>query len=496
MRVVDAFTKRLRTALPAWAALLVIVGAVVIVLDDDAPAEPGPGEARLEVAEGGEATVTRAGGDVEQVDGETLLRPGDRVEMADGTGSLRFQDDVVMEIRAARPSYDGVASPASSVVVGELPTLRGGDVLLVSGGSPAQIEADGTEFTVDGAAKVTKGLGVRVASYEGEVDVDSAGQLRAVPALRQLNVPALGRPTAQPRALAYDATDEWDRRHLREAIEFGDELEQFAIGITTKADVPAAKDAVFVRRVVPGLREQERVDRLLDTERRRSIGELLIGAVIAEESQAGEFDDRWEAVFGFRDLGAHWGLVALDQQVDTLPLLDLIGDAIADSPLDFGGGDGDVALGPTNDGPGNGGNGPGNGPGGSDVTDVPTGDDPTDPGGTLVDGPTNPDDPTATTSPPGTSPPGIVTTTTPPTTPPTVPTTPPPSLTLPPTTTTTLLPTTLPPITTLPTVTVPPVTTLPTIPLPTVPDGDDDLVGEILDPVEDTADDLVGGLLG
>jgi hypothetical protein len=61
----------------------------------------------------------------------------------------------------------------------------------------------------------------------------------------------------------------------------------------------------------------------------------LVGAAIVALSRRGTFAERWTAVFGFRDDGADWGLVARDQDVDRTPLLDEIGKAIirATAPL-------------------------------------------------------------------------------------------------------------------------------------------------------------------
>ena len=47
---------------------------------------------------------------------------------------------------------------------------------------------------------------------------DSAGQVRDVPALRTLEVSALGRPPMVPAPLQIDEGDSWDRRFLAEAI--------------------------------------------------------------------------------------------------------------------------------------------------------------------------------------------------------------------------------------------------------------------------------------
>jgi hypothetical protein len=67
-----------------------------------------------------------------------------------------------------------------------------------------------------------------------------------------------------------------------------------------------------------------------------SPGELLVGAAISTEGKRGRFAERWSQVFQFRDDGAAWGLVALDQQVNRSPLLTGVDAAIgrARTPFD------------------------------------------------------------------------------------------------------------------------------------------------------------------
>ena len=48
------------------------------------------------------------------------------------------------------------------------------------------------------AEATVSGLSVTVGAYRGAAELDSAGQERTVPALRQLSVASLGRPPAAP----------------------------------------------------------------------------------------------------------------------------------------------------------------------------------------------------------------------------------------------------------------------------------------------------------
>jgi hypothetical protein len=67
----------------------------------------------------------------------------------------------------------------------------------------------------------------------------------------------------------------------------------------------------------------------------RPPGELLVGVAIALTGGRGSFTQRWQEVWDFRDQGAAWGLVALDQANDGARLLGLIGQAIGSTLLVF-----------------------------------------------------------------------------------------------------------------------------------------------------------------
>lgn len=367
----------------AIVALLVVAALAPAGCSDDGP---GKGEARLEVD--GQAIVDRRDGDREIVDDGTDLRPGDRVELSQGSGRMILRDGVRMELR------EGVGDAANSMLwMAETPVLEAGD-LLVAAPKRAAISAAGTTLVVDaGSARLSRALGVGVAAYDGAVHLDSAGLEREVRALREMQVPALGRPPRQARPLRYRADDPWDRRFLGAAIELGRTLESLASSYTVNLNPGEGRTPGFFRLILPALDDEPQFTAdLLDLD--RSPGETLIGAAIAELGRRGGFAERWDLVFGFRDEGAEWGLVALDQDVSGTPLLGTIEDALAASPLTFAAPPG-ASTGP----PGSSGS-PGT-PG------APTGPSPTTP----------------TSSPPPT-------TTPPPTTPP--PTTPPPTMPPPP----------------------------------------------------------------
>jgi hypothetical protein len=291
---------------------------------------PGEGEARLEVD--GRAVVERDGSEeAEVVDDSTTLRRGDRVEVTDGVATMAMRGGTRLELRAGLGD-----AAASRVEMASRPVLEAGDLLVAASDEPAEVEAAGTVVAVtDGAAQVSRSLGMGVTAYDGAVRLDSAGQERPVAALREVRVPTLGGPRA-PRPLVYDETDPWDRRFLGAAIEVGDRLEALATGYTQNLNAGEGRTPGFFRIVLPGLEDEPEFGaELIDLE--RPPGETLIGAAITELGRRGDFAERWASVFEFRDAGAHWGLVALDQAVSGDPLLGEIEQAIGASPLALGG---------------------------------------------------------------------------------------------------------------------------------------------------------------
>ena len=360
-------------------ARIVALVAASALLAPAACSDDGPdaGEARLEVD--GEAIVERADGSRDIVTRRTDVGRRDRVELVEGTATMALRGGTRFELR----SGDGADADASIVRMGEVPELEAGD-LLVTTPDRADLVAAGTEVTIaEGAAKVSRALGMRVVVYDATVAVDSAGQERDVPALRGLLVPALGRP--QPlRPVDYDATDAWDRRFLGAAIELGERLEAIAASYTSSLRAGEGRTPGFFRLVLPGLDDEEEFGaELIDPT--RPPGETLVGAAITELGRRGGFVERWASVFSFRDDGAAWGLVALDQAVSRTPLLGSITEAVGASPLSF-------AAAGTSSPPGQAPTGP------SPSSTVPSG-----PGSTTTSPP-----PTTTTTQPG-----------PPTTPPT-----------------------------------------------------------------------------
>jgi hypothetical protein len=272
------------------------------------------GEARL--AASGRVQVATQAEDWRTSSGGTL-RSGDKVRVLDGSARLQFPGDRTVELR-----------PGSAIQVGAKPVVLGGDVLVTVANEPLTVSLPATDAKVSGgSARMQRGPSAVVASYSGAVDLDSAGRTLHVPALRQAVITAAGLIPNKPAPLAYDARDGWDRRFLGDAIDLGADLLARSRGFTAQLAPTEGHTAGFYRQLIPGLDGQPAFSQtLLDDA--RSPGETLVGAAIAADGHTGDFTDRWNEVFRFRDEGAAWGLVALDQQVGRVPLLTDIDDAI------------------------------------------------------------------------------------------------------------------------------------------------------------------------
>ena len=169
-------------------------------------------------------------------------------------------------------------------------------------------------------------------------------------ALRQATSPALGIVDG-PIPLRVDASDAWDRRFLAEAIDIGRQLQSLVAPFDSSLRAGEGHTPGFFRVALPVLEQEPAFDGArLDS--KRPPAETLIGAAITVSSHRLSFPERWSATFAFRDQGAEWGLVAVDEQVTSLSgVLDLVNSAFGRSPLVFpnpttGAAGGQLAFGP------------------------------------------------------------------------------------------------------------------------------------------------------
>lgn len=307
-------------ALSTAITIVLLVGAFTVVREQVEPIAAG--EATASVS--GETLVRRAGASESQAlrDGSTI-GSGDEIEVLSGTTVLRLADGTTIEGRA-------FGDRETFLEFGAVPVLRGGEVL-VEAPVGYTVEAAGTMIELDGAApavaSVLSTLQVTVTTYDGLAVVDSAGQRRDVPALRQLTVSSLGRPATEVDPLQYDTADPWDLRYLGEAIDTGRRLDAFDRAATAVIPPAIAADPATYRALLPALVDEPAFTVLLETG--RSAGEVVVGAAIAARAEGRTFGERWNATFRFRDDGAEWGLVALDQGADPVLVLDDVEAAIA-----------------------------------------------------------------------------------------------------------------------------------------------------------------------
>jgi hypothetical protein len=184
--------------------------------------------------------------------------------------------------------------------------------------------------------------------------VDTAGTIRALHALRRVDVPALGEVTGvQP--IRFRADDPWDRRYLAEAITLDGRLAEILPGLMRSASRHGgdAQGLAAMLGRVDGMPSGRQLARLVDPD--RPLEDVLLGATIASLADGGPYEARWSAALRFRDAGATWGLVAMDRGVSAEAVLDALRDVVAATPLDFG---------PTGNGVGGGGTTPTTGPAG------------------------------------------------------------------------------------------------------------------------------------
>jgi hypothetical protein len=254
--------------------------------------------------------------------GKHRLEVGWTVTVTRGSAVLGLPGDATLELRDGRRS--------SVVKVGPRPTLLDGDALAVaSDGDDVQLSSGGASFAVhDGAARVRRAAGVTLAVYAGKADVESLGErMEAVPALRQVTVSNSGALPSMAVPLVYDRAkpDRWDVRYLNGAIDLGGVLDR-GVRVLNARSAPPDFGVAYLREVLPAMRTAKTVTDE-DLTGGRSVGETIVGASIALGGR-GDVRARWKDAFDFRDAGADWGLVALDQQAKRASVLDVLNGVI------------------------------------------------------------------------------------------------------------------------------------------------------------------------
>jgi hypothetical protein len=319
----------------ASVALLLFAGIVALTTHDG----NGIGDARLSTK--GKALVTAIDGQRRTVSGVVALHNGETVEAVDGAMTVELPNGATVE---GRPSFKN--SDPTKLKIAQPVELLAGDLLVVatdgadvdSGGNRVHLDAGGQGPS---AARVSRTLAVGAAVFRGSATFDSAGQTRSIPALRTLEVSALGRPPAAPSALKVDESspDPWERRFLGEAIDLGHTLENYANNYTKTIGAGNGVTVGSYKAAFPGLaNEADFTNSLLAATPHAAgtgAGENFIGTAISSLSRRGSFAARWRDAFAFRNAGASWGFVALDQGVATDPLLSAVANALNATPFQF-----------------------------------------------------------------------------------------------------------------------------------------------------------------
>ncbi|MEO7837620.1 MAG: hypothetical protein ABIS21_08285 [Acidimicrobiales bacterium] len=263
------------------------------------------GDARLSLSRNAHVKAARPGDNLKRLLGGRTLSSGSTVEVLSGSAFLELASGTKLELRRG-----------SVVRLGDRPILESGDLLVLAAGErPLTVLAGGSQVRVSGAARLSRDLAVSAASYQGRLSLRSAGRSLEVPALRQGDIPSLGVVPERAEPLDYDPTDAWDRRFLGDAIELGEELEAKSEGFTSSLRPNEGRTPGYFRLLLPDLENEPSFGPPLLTVP-RTPGETLVGATISVAAKQGSFVSRWRKVFAFRDEGAPWGLVALDQKVD------------------------------------------------------------------------------------------------------------------------------------------------------------------------------------
>jgi hypothetical protein len=262
--------------------------------------------------------------------GPTPLHAGDEVTVTNGSADVALPSGGSVSLRSgSTATFDGG------------PRLDTGDLLVSSGRRAVTVQESTGSVVVNGASRLRRDLALTVGSYAGQAQVSTAGRSLVVPAYRQTTVAAVGLLPDHPVPLVLDSSDGWDRQELGAAIDLSDALDQASQGFNGSVPDGIATNSVVLRHaLVPLASVTAFNDQLIKSTTPPlsdglSPGELLVGAGIAVSGRDGTFESRWAQVFAFREQGAAWGLVALDQKADSGLLLSLLGQGLNRAQLIF-----------------------------------------------------------------------------------------------------------------------------------------------------------------
>jgi len=297
-------------------AALIVAAFVAVGLRDATPLRPG--EARL-LLRGAVVDVAYSGHPFARIRQTVTLHPGDRVRARSGSPELQFAHDTSAELRRDSAVRIGGSNVSLS--------LERGDVLAHG---PIEIGSPEGTAHVAGLAKLSERSGLTAGAYSGSIavkPVDAASQ--TVPRYRQIVVLGLGSAPSDAVPLHVDDSDAWDRRILGDVLDLDNRLESFARGLDAQLPAGSGVTPGFYRAMIPALGRDDIPAPLLTA---RSAGENVIGFTLVSLDH-GAFADRLAHVFGFRDQGARWGLVAADRGLHPPDVLTQFQAALGRAPV-------------------------------------------------------------------------------------------------------------------------------------------------------------------
>ncbi|MBI2168383.1 MAG: hypothetical protein HYU28_02620 [Actinobacteria bacterium] len=328
----------------ALSVALVAVGLATVVIRNRGN-DLAPGQARM--AAEGVVEASFGGADFTEVEDEATLSRGDRVRVKSGRAALEFAGGMDAELRTGSAVTVGGAE-------GAVLRLDRGDLLVEASDSGAVVDGESAHVTVkSGASKLRRSASLVLGVYDGDAVLVGAGRSLAVDRYRQAAVVGQGRLPRETRPLVIDEGDEWDRRFLGSVLELDRRLVAFGRGFEVLLPDEGSGTPSLYRRLLPSLEGEPLTAPLLAG---RSAGENLIGLALVALGE-GAFQERFDAVFDFRDAGARWGLVAADLGYEAPDVVAAVEAAIDRAPLPVAVPEGPVAA-PGAEGPSSGGGTP------------------------------------------------------------------------------------------------------------------------------------------
>jgi hypothetical protein len=297
------------------AIVAVMLAGIVVVGVDGVDRKLREGEARLHTE--GVVEVAVEGASYVRASHDRILGRDDRVRVLSGKAVLELPRSSTAELR------DGTEVTVAGGREPQL-VLDEGDLLVQAPHDTVKVEGGMALVSVAGSAKLRRAVSLVAGVYEGNVLLQKNEQSLGIPQYRQAAAVGTGLLPDAPEPLSLRASDEWDRRMLGSVISLSDQLEIFARGFESQLPADHDKGPDLYRSVIPGLADTPVTAALVAG---RSAGENLVGLTLVSLDK-GDFDVRVKRIFGFRQAGATWGLVAADRDINPNPLLSSLEAAI------------------------------------------------------------------------------------------------------------------------------------------------------------------------